>query len=383
MKIVVVGGVAAGASVAARARRLDEDAEIILFERGHHVSFANCGLPYHIGNVIKDRERLLVQTPESLRELLDIDARIAHEVTSIDPAAKTVTVKDVDTGEQYTEAYDALALCPGANAVHIPIPGIDAPQVRVLRRIGDMDKIKALVDRETEQAARGERGAMRAVVVGAGYIGLEMAESLHHRGVQVTVVEAADQILPPVDREIATPVMNHLRTRGIDVRVGASAAAIAQQADGSVKVELSTNAFIDADLVIMSVGVRPATELAKAAGLELGPHGGIKVDDHMRTSDPSIWAAGDAVETPHPVLPGTYLTPLAGPANRQGRIVADNICGRDSVYTFTQGTSVVKVFDMVAGGTGATERQLKAAGIAYRAAHVHPSGHAGYYPGPP
>ena len=380
VKLVVVGGVAAGASVAARARRLDEDAEIIILERGHHVSFANCGLPYYIGGVIKDRERLLVQTPESLKELLNLDVRIAHEVTDVDPEAKTLTVRNVDTGEEYTESYDSLALCPGSEPIHIPLPGVDLPQVQVLRRIGDTDRIKALVDKRiAERSGEGEK--MKAVVIGAGYIGLEMAENLAHRGIEVTVVEAADHILPPVDHEIAMPVMNHLRSRGIDIHLSAAAAAIVPKGDEQVTVELKNHVNLDADLVIMSVGVRPVTDLAVGAGLELGPHGGIKVDKHMRTSDPNIWAAGDVVETEHPVLPGTYLTPLAGPANRQGRVAADNICGRDSVYESTQGTSIVKVFDMVVGGTGATERQLTAAGIPYRAVHIHPSGHAGYYPG--
>lgn len=384
MKLVVVGGVAAGASVVARARRLDEHAEIIMIERGHHVSFANCGLPYHIGDVIKDRERLLVQTPESLKSLLNIDTRVSQEVTQIDRENQTVTVKNLIDGTQYTESYDALALCPGAEPLHIPLPGVDLPQVHVLRRISDMDAIKALVDERIERARQAPKGSssatVKAVVIGAGYIGLEMAENLHHRGVQVTIVEAAPQILPPVDFEIATPVMNHLRTRGITVHVSTAAAAFRQSGD-RVAVELNNNETLDADIVIMSVGVRPATALAKQAGLELGPHGGIKVNEHMQTSDPHIWAAGDVVETPHPVLPGTYLTPLAGPANRQGRVVADNVCGRDSVYRSTQGTSVVKVFDMVVGGTGANERQLQKAQIPYRAAHVHPSGHAGYYPG--
>ncbi len=380
MKLVVVGGVAAGASVAARARRLDEDAEIIILERGHHVSFANCGLPYYIGGVIKERERLLVQTPESLRELLNLEVRIGHEVVSVDRDSKTLTVRNVDTGEEYTETYDNLALCPGSEPIQIPLPGVELPQVQVLRRIGDTDRIKALVDKRIEERS-GEGEKMKAVVIGAGYIGLEMAENLAHRGVQVAVVEAADHILPPVDHEIALPVMNHLRSRGIAIHLSAAAAAIVPKGEEQVTVELKNHVNLDADLVIMSVGVRPVTDLAVGAGLELGPHGGIKVDKNMRTSDPSIWAAGDVVETEHPVLPGTYLTPLAGPANRQGRVAADNICGRDSVYESTQGTSIVKIFDMVVGGTGATERQLTAAGIPYRAVHVHPSGHAGYYPG--
>lgn len=381
MKIVVVGGVAAGASVAARARRLDEHAEIVVLERGHHVSFANCGLPYHVGGVIAERERLLLQTPASLRDTLDIDVRVAQEVVAIDREAREVQVRDVDTGREYTESYDALALCPGAEAIRPPLPGIDLPQVLVLRRVGDMDRIKARLDVALAAHAAGERGPVRAVVIGAGYIGLEMAENFHHRGAHVTVVEAADQILPPVDHEIAVPVENHLRSRGIDLHLSTAAAAFTPGDGDAVRVELSTHRTLDADVVVLAVGVRPATALARAAGLAIGPHGGVVVDEHLRTSDPHVWAAGDVVETPHTVLDGTWLAPLAGPANRQGRVVAENICGRSTVYRSTQGTSVVKVFDMVAGGTGATERQLLAAGVAHRAVHVHPSGHAGYYPG--
>jgi len=380
VKLVIVGGVAAGASLAARARRLDERAEIIVLERGHHVSFANCGLPYHIGEVITDRSRLLVQTPESLREALDLDVRTAHEVTAIDRVAKTVTVRRVDDGTEYTESYDELALTPGAEAIRPPIPGIDLPGVHVLRRMGDMDAIKARLDGLLSAAAAGERGPVRAVVIGAGYIGLEMAENLRHRGAEVDVIELADQILPPLDHELSVPVESHLRSRGAGVHLETGAAALRETVSG-LDVELTNHTVLHADLVILSAGVRPNTELARKAGLELGPHGGIAVDTHMRTSDPHIWAAGDSVETPGTVLPGTALAPLAGPANRQARVAAENICGRDTEYRSTQGTSIVKVFDMVAGGTGATQRQLRAAGIPHRAVHVHPSGHAGYYPG--
>ncbi|MCC6269901.1 MAG: FAD-dependent oxidoreductase [Microbacteriaceae bacterium] len=381
MKLIVVGGVAGGASVAARARRLDESAEIIVLERGHHVSFANCGLPYHIGEVIAERERLLLQTPESLRESLNIDVRIANEVTTIDRKAKTVTVREVDTGREYVESYDALALCTGAEAIRPPLPGIDLPEVHVLRRMSDMDAIKTDLDGDLAQAASGARGPVRCVVIGAGYIGLEMAENLKHRGAIVDVVEMSDQILPPLDHEMSVPVEHHLRSRGITLHLSTGAAAFTRRDDGATNVELTNSTTLVADVVILSVGVRPSVDLARAAGLTLGEHGGLAVDTHMRTSDPHIWAAGDSVETPNTVLPGSWLAPLAGPANRQARVAAENICGRKTEYKSTQGTSIVKVFDMVAGGTGATERQLRAAELPYRAVHVHPSGHAGYYPG--
>ncbi len=380
MKLVVIGGVAAGMSTAARARRLDESAEIVVLEKSHHVSFANCGLPYHIGGVIKERDRLLLQTPESLRESLNLDVRTAHEVLSIDPKSKSLQVRNLETGAEYTESYDKLAYCPGAEAMRPPIPGLDLPGVHVLRRIGDMDQIKKRVDFELEEQVAGRRGPVQAVVVGAGYIGLEMAENLAHIGVKVTVVELSDQILPPIDKEMSIPVENHLRGRGIKLHLSTAAAAISEKGK-SLLVELTSGVMLDADLVVMSAGVRPATALAKAAGIELGERGGIKVDAHMQTNIPDIYAAGDVVETPHTVLPGQWLAPLAGPANRQGRVVGENVCGRSTTYKHTQGTSIVKVFDMVAGGTGATEKQLIREGVLYRKIHIHPSGHAGYYPG--
>lgn len=381
MKLVVVGGVAAGASVAARARRLDESAEIIVFERSHHVSFANCGLPYHIGEVITERSKLLLQTPASLRDTLNIDVRIATEVTAIDRESRTVTVKELDTGKEYTETWDKLALCPGASAIRPPIPGLDLPGIHVLRRLGDMDAIKAELDAAIAEKKKGTRSEFRAVVVGAGYIGVEMAENFIHRGVDVDIVEMADQILPPVDREVSVPVERHMKSRGVKLHLSTAVKTFTAAPGGRLRVELSNNELLIADQVVLATGVRPRTTLATDAGIELGERGGIKVDTHMATSAPDIWAAGDAVETPHTVLPGMWLTPLAGPANREARVAAENICGRDTEYKSTQGTSVVKVFDMVAGGTGATERQLKQFDVPYRAVHVHPSGHAGYYPG--
>jgi NADPH-dependent 2,4-dienoyl-CoA reductase/sulfur reductase-like enzyme/peroxiredoxin family protein/rhodanese-related sulfurtransferase/TusA-related sulfurtransferase len=380
MKIVVVGGVAGGASVAARARRLDESAEIVVLERGGYVSFANCGLPYHIGGVITDRSRLLLQTPESLRESLDIDVRIGSEVVGIDTDAKTVTVREAETGREYDETYDALALCQGADPLQLPLPGADLPGIHVLRNIHDMDAIKAHLDEALIQA-KAAGSAVRTVVIGAGYIGVEMAENLRHRGARVAVVELADQILPPLDKDVSIPVEQHIRGRGVDLHLGTAAAAFTPGQAGAIRVELANGVMLDADLVVLSAGVRPNLSVARAAGLEIGPHGGIVVDTHMHTSHPSIWAAGDAVETPHTVLPGSGLVPLAGPANREARVAAENICGRDTEYLSTQGTSIVKVFDMVTGATGATERQLKLQGVAYRAVHLHPSGHAGYYPG--
>lgn len=380
MKIVVLGGVAAGMSTAARARRLDESAEIIVLEKSHHVSFANCGLPYHIGGVIKDRERLLLQTPETLRESLNLDVRTSHEVLSIDTKKKLVRVRDLQSGREYEESYGKLAYCLGAEPMRPPINGLDLPGVFVLRRIGDMDQIKAKVDAALDDQNEGRRGIVNAVVVGAGYIGLEMAENLAHRGVKVSVVELSDQILPPIDKEMSIPVENHLRSRGIDLHLSTAAAAIAQKGD-QLSVELNSGVVLDADLVIMSAGVRPASALAKDAGIELGNYGGIKVDQHMQTSVKDVYAAGDAVETSHTVLTGQFLAPLAGPANRQGRVAAENICGRNTVYESTQGTSIVKVFDMVAGGTGATEKQLVKMGVDFKKIHIHPSGHAGYYPG--
>jgi NADPH-dependent 2,4-dienoyl-CoA reductase/sulfur reductase-like enzyme/peroxiredoxin family protein/rhodanese-related sulfurtransferase/TusA-related sulfurtransferase len=376
MKLVVVGGVAAGMSCAARTRRLDEFADIVVFERAHHVSFANCGLPYHIGDVISDRDRLLLQTPQSLDESLALDVRTGHEVTSIDVEAKTVSVRNVDTGEELTEAYDTLALCPGASPFVPPLPGVDHPDIHVLRRIGDMDSIKALVD-----GSNGRPPAKHAVVIGAGYIGLEVAENFHHRGVQTVIVEMADQIIPPLDRELTTQMESYVRAFGITLQLGTQAVAFGETPEGRLRVELKNNEIIETDVVVLAAGVRPNTSLAADAGIELGPRGGIKVDAHMRTSAPDVFAAGDAVEVEHAILPGPYLVPLAGPANRQGRVAAENICGRDTTFSPVQGTSIVKMFDMVAGGTGANQKQLIAAGIPFERVQVHPSGHAGYYPG--
>lgn len=370
MRIVVVGGVAAGMSAAARARRLDERAEIVVLEKGQHVSFANCGLPYHVGGVIKERDRLLLQTPQSLKSSLDLDVRTGHEVRGIDRQKHTVHVAELATGREYEERYDKLVLAPGATPIRPNLPGIDHPRVFVLRNIEDMDRIKAVVD----------GGARSAVVIGGGYIGVEMAESLRARALAVELVEMVNQIMPPLDREMARDLETHMRWHGVTLHLGAAAAAF-REAGERVAVELTNAEVLTADLVILSVGVRPDTTLARRAGIELGPRGGIRVDAHMRTSDPDIYAAGDAIDVLDAVTEEPALIPLAGPANRQGRIAAENICGRDSAYASTQGTAIVKVFDMTGGGTGASEKTLKKAGRPYRKVYLHPSGHAGYYPG--
>ncbi|MCX7004429.1 MAG: FAD-dependent oxidoreductase [bacterium] len=371
MKILIVGGVAGGASAAARARRLDEQAEIILFERGPHVSFANCGLPYHIGGAIADRDRLLVQTPESLHAHLHLDVRVRNEVTSIDRAAKSVTVRDLVRNHTYTESYDALVLSPGAAPIRPPLPGIDLPQVKTLRTLEDMDAIKKIVDEETPA---------HAVVVGGGYIGLEMAEALRARNVRVTLVELAAQVMSPADPEIAAPLHDELLRNGVELRLQTSVTGFAAQA-GALVVSLSTGETLTCGLVVLAIGVRPDAGLARAAGLTIGARGGIAVDAHMRTSDPHIYAVGDAVEVTDFVTATATLLPLAGPANRQGRIAADNICGRPRTYKNTQGTAICKVFDLAVGMTGASEKALTRLNRRCETVTIHPNSHAGYYPG--
>ncbi len=370
MKVVVIGGVAAGMSSAARLRRLDERAEIVVLERSPYVSFANCGLPYHIGGQITERDELLLQTPASLKASLDLDVRTGHEVVSIDRAAKAVHVREVVGGRGYVLPYDKLVLTPGALPLRPPLPGIDHAAVMVLRNVPDMDAIKARVD----------AGAKRAVVIGGGYIGLEMAEALRERGLAVELVEMVPQLLPPLDPEMTWPLEEHARGHGVVLHLGDAAAAFHDKG-GGVVVELKSGVKIAADLVVLSAGVKPDTALAKAAGLALGPRGGIQVDEFLRTSDPDIYAAGDAVETPHRALPGSWLIPLAGPANRQGRTVADNIAGRAVPWKGSVGTSIVKVFDMTAGGTGANEKTLQRDKVPYKKVYLHPGHHAGYYPG--
>ncbi len=371
MKILIIGGVAGGASAAARARRLDEQAEIILFERGPYVSFANCGLPYHIGGEIAQRDRLLVQTPESLRSRMHLDVRVRSEVTAIDRAAKTVAVRDLVRNHSYSESYDALVLSPGAEPIRPPLPGIDLPQVRTLRTLEDMDAIKNIIDEETPA---------HAVVVGGGYIGLEMAEALRARNVRVTLVELAAQVMSPVDPEIAAPLQDELLRHGVDLRLKTSVTGFAAR-DGALAVSLSTGETLTCGLAMLAIGVRPDIGLARAAGLTIGARGGIAVDDHMRTSDPHIYAVGDAVEVTDFVTATAALIPLAGPANRQGRIAADNIFGRPSTYKNTQGTAICKVFALAVGMTGASEKLLARLTRRYESVTIHAASHASYYPG--
>ncbi len=370
-KIVIVGGVAGGASAAARARRLSEEAEIVLFERGPDISFANCGLPYHIGGAIDERKKLLVQTPSAMQKRFRINVRTRCEVVAIDRDARQVTVRDLQTGRESRQPYDALILSPGAEPVRPPIPGADSPGVFTLRNLQDMDAIKEVVDRSCPS---------RAVVVGGGYIGLEMVEALRQRGLEVTLVELADQVFVAADPEMVAPIQQQLELHGVELRLETSVTEI-RQAGGQLSATLSTGESIETGLVVLAVGVRPEVGLARDAGIEIGPTGGIAVDRRMCTSDPNVYAVGDAVEVTHLVGGHKALIPLAGPANRQGRIAADNALGRDSVYRDSQGTAICKVFDLAIGMTGMSEKALEAAGTSYEKVYVHPSSHAGYYPG--
>lgn len=362
-RVVVVGGVAGGMSAATRLRRNDEDAQIVVLERGEHVSFANCGLPYHIGDVINDRADLLLQTPQTLAGRFHLDVRVRHEVTQVHLDRRAVEVRDLATGLEYELPYDALVLATGSRPVLPPIPGID--RAHTLRDVTDTDRLVAAV-----------RDASSAVILGGGFIGLELAENLLRRGLDVTVVEAADQVLAPLDVEMATIVARHLGKRGVHVRTGSSAVRV-----GAGDVALDDGTVLPADLVIASVGVRPESSLARDAGLELGERGGIAVDSQQRTSDPHVYAVGDVAEKRDAVSGEPTLVPLAQTANRHGRLVADVISGRRATAPPVLGTAVVGVLGLTVAVTGWNERRLRAAGRAYRAIHTHPASHAGYYPG--
>ncbi|NCT91910.1 FAD-dependent oxidoreductase [Cellulomonas sp. APG4] len=374
MKIVIVGGVAGGMSAAARARRLSEDAEILVLERDAYVSFANCGLPYHVGDEIADRNSLLLQTPASLRAALDLDVRTGHEVVAIDRAARTVTARSAHGVETF--AYDALVLAPGAAAVRPPVEGLDLPGVHTLRTLPDADALRALV----------ADGARRAVVLGAGYIGLEAAEALRVRGLDVDLVDLAPHVLPVIDDELASLLDAELAAHGVRTHVGVAAQRVTRTpgAETSLEVTLSDGTVLPTDLVVLSVGVAPDSRLARDAGLELGVNGAIVVDAQQRTSDPHVWAVGDATTVRHAVTGTVAPVPLAGPANRQGRRAADAIFGRLTSSTEARpvlGTAVVRVFGLTAASTGANHRTLERAGVEHHTVHVHPGHHAGYFPG--
>jgi NADPH-dependent 2,4-dienoyl-CoA reductase/sulfur reductase-like enzyme/rhodanese-related sulfurtransferase len=371
-RVLIVGGVAGGASAAARLRRLDESAEIVLFDRGPYVSFANCGLPYYVGNVISDESKLLVASREVFRDRFNLDILIEHEVVRIDRTAKTLRVRDVRSGAEREERYDILILSPGASPVRPAVPGIDLPGVFVVRTIPDSNSIRRWLT---------DGGCRNAVVVGGGFIGLEMAENLVHRGLFVALVEKLPQVMPPLDAEMAAPLASHLRSHGVALRLSEGLQSI--ERDGSrLMVVTDCGSRIATDLVVLSVGVRPESELARHAGLLIGKRGGIVVDDQMRTSDPAIYAVGDAIEVRDVVLGQEVILPLAGPANRQGRIAAEAIVGRASRFRGVQGTAVVGLFGLTAGTTGASERGLQREHISdYGVVYLHPGHHAGYYPG--
>jgi NADPH-dependent 2,4-dienoyl-CoA reductase/sulfur reductase-like enzyme/rhodanese-related sulfurtransferase len=370
MKLLIVGGVAGGASAAARARRLSEDAQIVLFERGPDVSFANCGLPYYVGGEITDRRKLLIVTPERLRTRFNLDVRTQSSVEAIDRSRRTIRVRDLSSGHEYEESYDKLILSPGAAPLRPPIPGIDLPNVYTLRTLNDVDRIKARV----------EQGIKHAVIIGAGFIGLELVENLVGRGIATTIVELQNQILPPFDAEMTTPIVETLSTHGVSLRLGNLAEGFEPSDDGLV-VRLKSGEQLMAQLVVIGVGVRPENKLAVEAGLEVGQRGGIRVNEYLQTSDPDIYAVGDAIEVMDYVSGDAVQVPLAGPANRQGRIAADNVFGRSEKYRGTQGTAIVGVFERTAAMTGASEKTLRRAGRPFRKVYVHPANHAGYYPG--
>ncbi|AUW06251.1 FAD-dependent oxidoreductase [Vibrio campbellii] len=389
-KIVIIGGVAGGASAAARARRLSEDAEIIMFERGPFVSFANCGLPYHIGGDIQERSKLLLQTPDSFLARFNVDVRVMNEVVSINRQDKSVTVKNLLDGSEYQESYDFLLLSPGAGPVVPPIPGIDNPLTHSLRNIPDMDRIIKTI--ETNKVEH-------ATVVGGGFIGLEMMEAFHQLGVKTTLVEMADQVMTPVDREMAGFAHAEIREKGIDLRLGVALSSVEyvanqsianiegdeddahQHLQGKLTLSLNNGDQLDTDILIMAIGVRPEIKLAQEAGLQIGALGGIYTNGYMQTSDPSIYAVGDAVEEKDFVTGEQTLVPLAGPANRQGRMAADNMLGRQETYQGTQGTAICKIFDLAIASTGKNEKQLKRDNITYEKVYVHTASHASYYPG--
>jgi NADPH-dependent 2,4-dienoyl-CoA reductase/sulfur reductase-like enzyme/rhodanese-related sulfurtransferase len=371
MKLIIIGGVAGGATAAARARRLDENAEIILFERGEHISFANCGLPYYIGGAIKKRDSLLVTTPKALNARYNIDVRIFCEVISIDRENKHVTVKNIKADNTFQESYDKIILSPGADPIKPLVEGIDSDNIFNLRNIPDTDRIKEFVDLNKPGSA---------VIVGGGFIGLEMAENLMQRGVKVTIVEMLDQVMAPLDFEMAALVRAHMEEKGVVCQLGNGVKSFSEN-QGKIKVSTANGQDIECDMVVLSVGIKPENRLAKDAGLEIGGRGGIKVDAKMRTSDPDIYAVGDAVEITDFISGDRTMTALAGPANKQGRIAADNAMGRGSLFGGTLGTAIVKVFDLTVASTGHSEKTLNIDNVAHLASYTHSWSHATYFPG--
>ncbi len=390
MKVIIVGGVAGGASCAARLRRLDENAEILMVERGPYVSYANCGLPYHVGGSIEKESSLLVATEQTFREQFAIDCRTRCEVVGISASEKTVQLKNHATGEVTTEHYDILVLSPGAAPIRPPLPGIDLPGIFSVRTVPDARIIREWLDRDLADRTgmNSYTGyqtvvkAQRAVVIGGGFIGLEMVENLTHRGLEVTLIEKLNQVMPPLDPEMAHLVERYMVKHGVHLELNDGVAGFQQSADGSLEVLTSSGKKHAADIVILAIGVRPETALAKMAGIEIGQRGGIRVDEHMRTSDPDIFAVGDAVEVKDFVTGQWSLVALAGPANRQGRIAADVITGRDSRFRGTQGTSICQIFEAAIAQTGTTEKVLTQLGEKdFEKIYLYPNSHAGYYPG--
>jgi len=371
MKLVVIGGVAGGATAAARARRLDEDAEIVVFERGEYISFANCGLPYHIGEVIKERGDLLVTTADAFQARYKVDVRLFTEVTAIDRKQKQVSARNHQTGETCTESYDKIIFSPGAEPVRPPFPGVDSDRIFNLRNIPDTDRIKSYVDKGAPKSA---------VVVGGGFIGLEMAENLVFRGVETTIVERMEQVMPPMDFEMAGLMHAHLREKGVHLLLGDGIASF-ENKESRLLVHTEKGETIECDMAILSIGVKPECRLARDSGLEIGELGGVRVSATMQTSDPHIYAVGDAVEVTDFLTGFPTMTPLAGPANKQGRIAADNVMGRRSIFRGTLGTSVVKIFEQTVAATGANEKLLARNKIPYHASFTHSGSHAAYYPG--
>lgn len=390
MKVIIIGGVAGGASCAARLRRLDEKAEILMVEKGPYVSYANCGLPYHIGGVIEKESSLLVASAKLFKEQFNIEVRVNCEAVGIDAAKKTVSLRNTETGELNTESYDKLVLSPGAVSVRPPFPGIELPGIFHVRTVPDARTINEWIEKGSPFLSGMDRYSgfqtirpkTRAVVIGGGFIGLEMAENLRHRRFEVTLIEMIDQVLPPIDKEHADVVASLLKKKGVKLNLSDGVAGFKKGENGKVNVETKSGKVFPADLVILALGVRPDTTLAKMAGLEIGERGGIRVNEHMVTSDPNILAVGDAVEVKDYVTGDWSLIALAGPANRQGRIAADVIAGRKSVFRGTQGSSVVGLFGSTVAWTGVSEKTLKRKGDTdYEKIYLYPNSHAGYYPG--